>query len=46
MNNCTGLSYIAISNIVNSKWCPWELGYADGKKNKAAILPITKEKNI
>lgn len=44
MNNCTGLSYIATSNIVNSKWCPWELGYADGKKNKAAILPITKEK--
>ena len=44
MNNCMGLSYIATSNIVNSKWCPWELGYADGKKNKAAILPITKDK--
>lgn len=44
MNNCIGLSYIATSNIVNSKWCPWELGYADGKKNKAAILPITKDK--
>lgn len=44
INNCKGLSYIATSNITNSKWCPWELGYADGKKNKAVILPITKEK--
>ena len=43
MNNCKGLSYIATSNIVNSKWCPWELGYADGKKNRAAILPITED---
>lgn len=40
INNCLGLSYIATGNIVNSKWCPWELGYADGKKNRAAILPI------
>ncbi len=40
MNRCSGLSYIATGNIVNSKWCPWELGYADGKKNRAAILPI------
>lgn len=40
MNRCSGLSYIATENIVNSKWCPWELGYADGKKNRATILPI------
>ena len=40
INNWLGLSYIATENIVNSKWCPWELGYADGKKNRAAILPI------
>lgn len=45
MNRCSGLSYIATGNIVNSKWCPWELGYADGKKNKAAILPILNEKS-
>ena len=43
INSCLGLSFIATGNIVNSKWCPWELGYADGKKNRAAILPITKE---
>lgn len=40
INNCLGLSYIATGNSVNSKWCPWELGYADGRKNRAAILPI------
>lgn len=43
MNSCLGLSYIATANIVNSKWCPWELGYADGKKNRAAILPVLKD---
>ncbi len=45
MNDCKGLAYIATFNIVNSKWCPWELGYADGKKNgRCAILPIVKTK--
>lgn len=35
------LAYIATANISNSKWCPWELGFADGKlDNRAAILPI------
>lgn len=45
MNQCSGLSYIATGNNVNSKWCPWELGYADGKKNRAAILPILNSRN-
>ncbi|WP_429948449.1 toll/interleukin-1 receptor domain-containing protein [Enterococcus sp. AZ101] len=35
------LAYIATTNISNSKWCPWELGIADGMLNeKASILPI------
>ncbi|MBO0486577.1 toll/interleukin-1 receptor domain-containing protein [Vagococcus fluvialis] len=35
------LAYIVTANISNSKWCPWELGFADGKLgNRAAILPI------
>lgn len=43
---CKGLSYIATANIVNSKWCPWELGLADGlHSGKACILPILKEGN-
>lgn len=45
INSCSGLSFIATGNVVNSKWCPWELGYADGKKNRAAILPILKEQS-
>ena len=43
---CKGLSYIATGNIVNSKWCPWELGLADGLHiGKACILPVLKEGN-
>lgn len=41
MDTCQGLAYIATANISNSKWCPWELGYMDGKKNRrCAILPV------
>lgn len=43
INQSKGLAYIATSNSENSKWCPWELGIADGKKEgKACILPISK----
>lgn len=35
-----GLAYVATDNITNSKWCPWELGFADGMYGKACILPI------
>lgn len=41
MNYSRGLAYIATTNTANSKWCPWELGYFDGKKNRrCCILPI------
>lgn len=41
MNHSKGLAYVATSNSTNSKWCPWELGYFDGKKNsRCCILPI------
>lgn len=40
-NGLKGLSYVATSNSTNSKWCPWELGHFDGKKNgRCCILPI------
>jgi len=36
------LIYVPSENSSDSKWMPWELGYADGAKNgKAAILPIS-----
>ena len=38
--NSTGTSYIATSNSTSSKWCPWELGVADGAKGKVCILPV------
>lgn len=40
MRKSDGLLYCATTNSSNSKWCPWELGYVDGFKNRVAILPI------
>jgi len=34
------LIYAYSPNIGNSKWCPWELGYFDGKKGRAYVMPI------
>ncbi|MGE5494515.1 MAG: toll-Interleukin receptor [Burkholderiales bacterium] len=45
MNASLGLAYIATKNSIDSKWCPWELGYFDGKKNtRCCILPIIEER--
>ena len=38
--NSSGTSYIATSNSTTSKWCPWELGVADGAIGKVCILPV------
>ena len=36
--------FLATSNSTSSKWCPWEIGYADGVKSLKNILIIpTKE---
>lgn len=41
MESSKGLAYLATSNITSSKWCPWELGYFDGKKRgRCCILPV------
>ena len=35
---------LAISaNAEISKWMPWELGYVDGKTNRCAIIPVSKD---
>lgn len=33
--------FLATPNSMSSKWCPWEIGYADSKKSvtKIAIIP-------
>lgn len=41
MQNCKSLFYAFTDNASHSKWMPWELGYFDGIKQKAAVLPIT-----
>lgn len=35
--------FLATANSMTSRWCPWEIGYADGKKqiDQILILPTT-----
>lgn len=35
--------FLATSNSVSSRWCPWEIGYADGTKpiERILVLPTT-----
>lgn len=42
MNQCKALLYAFSENATNSKWMPWELGYFDGIKGTAAVLPISR----
>lgn len=32
--------FLATENSMQSRWCPWEIGYADGKKKLTQILVI------
>lgn len=38
---CDWFLFLATANSMASRWCPWELGYADGKKpnDKIAVVP-------
>jgi len=42
IHRCPRFVLVASSNIRESRWTPWELGYADGTKGaaKVAILPL------
>lgn len=42
MKQRRGLSYLDTENASQSKWCPWELGYFDGKSgnSRCCILPV------
>lgn len=35
--------FLATANSVSSRWCPWEIGIADGKKANRKILIIATE---
>lgn len=42
MRSCTMMLYAHTLNSAVSKWCPWELGYFDGRKSgNVFILPIS-----
>src|SRR5262249_25705220 len=32
--------FLATANSMSSRWCPWEIGYADGKKQIDQIFII------
>lgn len=34
------LIFLATANSVVSKWCPWEIGYADGAKGPQGVLVL------
>lgn len=37
--------FLATSNSVRSRWCPWEIGYADGTRPTESILIVPTESN-
>lgn len=37
---CDWLLYLATPNSERSRWCPWEIGYADGKNGANSIIII------
>lgn len=44
MNRCKTLIYMTDKELVETKWCPWELGYFDGHSDgKCCIFPILDE---
>lgn len=40
MDMCTWLIYLATANSEKSRWCPWEIGYANGRKSDNSILVV------
>ncbi len=45
MDNCRCLLFATTTNSTGSKWMPWELGYFDGKKTRAGIMPLAQAPN-
>ena len=40
IKDCDWFLFLATSNSMSSKWCPWELGFSDGEKGKDCIIII------
>ena len=43
--DCDLFLFLATPNSMASRWCPWEIGYADGKKpiDNIVIVPTTED---
>lgn len=43
IKTCDWFLFLATGNSMSSRWCPWELGYADGTKqlDRIAIVPTS-----
>ena len=43
IKTCDWFLFLATANSMASRWCPWELGYADGHKplDRIAIVPTS-----
>jgi hypothetical protein len=37
---CNYFLFLATANSTQSRWCPWEIGYADGKKSLDDIFVV------
>ena len=40
IHTCDILLFLATQNSLQSRWCSWELGYADGKKSHDSIVVV------
>lgn len=40
IRQCHLFLFLATQNSMNSRWCPWEIGFADGVKQNDEILVI------
>lgn len=43
IKTCDWFLFLATANSMASRWCPWELGYADGEKplDRIAVVPTS-----
>jgi hypothetical protein len=40
IQQCSLFMFLATPNSMTSRWCPWEIGYADGKKTPENIVIV------
>ncbi|HXS51413.1 MAG TPA: toll/interleukin-1 receptor domain-containing protein [Usitatibacter sp.] len=41
--DCNYFLFLATANSTRSRWCPWEIGFADGRKDLPSIFIIPTE---